>query len=195
MKLFYLLIITILFVSCYDEDFVAKKRGYYHVQMPEKKYVSFNETDYPYSFDYPVYGKPVKDTVFFDKHPENPYWMNIEIPSLGGKIFLTYKEINAKNKLEVMINDAYKMSYAHDKKASYINNPVFNTVNNVHGVLYEVGGNAASALQFYATDSVHHFLRGALYFDVAPNVDSLAPANEFLRKDVEQLIQSLKWNK
>jgi gliding motility-associated lipoprotein GldD len=119
--------------------------------------------------------------------------MNIEIPTLGGKIYLTYKAIDSKNKLEVLINDAFKMSYAHDKKASYINEPIFNTPNNVHGVLYEVGGNAASALQFYATDSVHHFLRGALYFDVAPNVDSLAPVNKFLAQDVENLIKTLKW--
>ena len=60
---------------------------------------------------------------------------------------------------------------------------------------FEVGGNAASALQFFATDSVHHFLRGALYFNVTPNADSLKPANQFLRADVEHLIKTLKWTK
>jgi gliding motility-associated lipoprotein GldD len=193
MKLLYLLLITLSFASCYDDNFVAKKRGYYRIDLPQKKYVTFAGQGYPYSFEYPVYGKPVKDTAFFGARPENPYWMNIEIPTLGGKIYLTYKAIDNKNKLEVLINDAFKMSYAHDKKASYINEPIFNTPNNVHGVLYEVGGNAASALQFYATDSVHHFLRGALYFDVAPNVDSLAPVNKFLAQDVENLIKTLKW--
>jgi gliding motility-associated lipoprotein GldD len=85
------------------------------------------------------------------------------------------------------------MSHYHTKKADYINEPEFHTANNVHGLFYDVGGNAASALQFYATDSHKHFLRGALYFDVTPNVDSLRPVNEFLRKDIEHFIQTLSW--
>ena len=56
-----------------------------------------------------------------------------------------------------------------------------------------MGGNAATASQFYLTDSVHHFLRGALYFDAAPNEDSLKPVNDFLLEDVRHMINSFKW--
>jgi len=63
----------------------------------------------------------------------------------------------------------------------------------VHGILYDVGGNAASAVQFYVTDSSRHFLRGSLYFYASPNADSIAPAVEYFRKDVEHLIETLKW--
>jgi gliding motility-associated lipoprotein GldD len=87
------------------------------------------------------------------------------------------------------------MSHYHTKRADYINEPEFHTANNVHGIYYDVGGNAASAFQFYATDSTKHFLRGALYFDTTPNVDSLKPVNQFLRADIEHLIQTLKWTK
>src|SRR6202012_4652832 len=67
------------------------------------------------------------------------------------------------------------------------------TPNGVSGVFFNVGGNAATATQFYVTDSTRHFLRGALYFDTAPNEDSLKPVNVFLQEDVTHLINLFKW--
>jgi hypothetical protein len=32
-----------------------------------------------------------------------------------------------------------------------------------------------------------------LYFDAAPNSDSLSIVNEFLKKDLQHLINTLKW--
>jgi gliding motility-associated lipoprotein GldD len=107
---------------------------------------------------------------------------------------MSYKEINKdKNTLSNLLKDSHTMSYYHTKRADYINDPVFHTKNNVHGVFYDVGGNSASSFQFFATDSVKHFIRGALYFDVTPNIDSLKPVNLFLQKDVVHLVNTLKW--
>jgi gliding motility-associated lipoprotein GldD len=181
--------------GCVYNDAIPKPRGYSRIDLPQKKYQLFTENNFPYQFEYPVYGKTVKDTVFFDKKPENPYWMNIEFANLNAKIYLTYKTINSKTDLAKVIEDCYKMTSAHDKKADYIEDPTFHTNNNVHGVFFEVGGNTASALQFFATDSVHHFLRGALYFNAVPNADSLQPASQFLRADVQHLIKTLQWKK
>ena len=141
-----------------------------------------------------MYASISKDTLFFDQKTENPWWINLNFDSLGGKIYISYKQISPSQTLEKLLEDSYKLSHYHTKKADYINEPEFHTANNVHGVFYDVGGNAASSFQFYATDSFHHFLRGALYFDVTPNVDSLKPVNQFLQKDIEHLIQTLKWN-
>ena len=86
------------------------------------------------------------------------------------------------------------MSYKqHTYKASAIKPEEFTTPNGVGGVYFTLKGNAATANQFYATDSVKHFLRGALYLSVTPNADSLKPVNEFLRQDVEHLINTLRW--
>ena len=63
----------------------------------------------------------------------------------------------------------------------------------VYGILYEIDGNAASSLQFFLTDSVKHYLRGALYFNVQPNKDSLAPIINFVKEDVFVLIESFEW--
>jgi gliding motility-associated lipoprotein GldD len=195
---YFILLITIALLqttACVYDDAIPKPRGYSRIDLPQKKYQQFAENGFPYQFEYPVYGKTIKDTVFFDKKPENPYWMNIEVEKLDAKIYLTYKTLNSKADLARVIEDAYKMTSAHDKKADFIEDPTFHTENNVHGVFFEVGGNTASALQFFATDSNHHFLRGALYFNAVPNADSLAPANKFLRADVQHLIKTLKWTK
>ncbi len=188
----FILIFT-LFISCNDENYIPKPRGYFKIDFPKREYQTFNEKTYPYSFDYPIYAEIVKDTTFFDQKTENPWWINIDFKTLGGKLYISYKEINSKNNLASLLEDSYQMTHFHTKKADYINEPKFHTKNNVHGLYYDVGGNAASAFQFYATDSVKHFIRGALYFDVTPNADSLKPINQFLREDIVHIVNSLKW--
>lgn len=193
--LFLLIISTVFFTSCREEVFVPKPRGYFEITFPEKKYTKFEMPGYPYQFDYPVYSIIEKDTLFFDEKTENPWWINVNFTDLGGKVFISYKEISAQNSLDKLLEDSYQLSHYHTKKADYINEPVFHTANNVHGVFYNVGGNSASAFQFYATDSVKHFLRGALYFDVTPNADSLKPVNDFLIDDIQKLVKSIRWTR
>jgi gliding motility-associated lipoprotein GldD len=86
------------------------------------------------------------------------------------------------------------MSYKqHTYKASGIHPEQFETNSGVTGIYFTLKGNAATSNQFFATDSVKHFLRGALYFSATPNADSLQPVNDFLREDVWHLIQTLRW--
>jgi gliding motility-associated lipoprotein GldD len=188
--LLYLIVVCIL--SC-NSDYVARPRGYFKISLPEKKYQLFDRPGFPYTFEYPVYGEIVQDSLFFDQLAENPYWINIDFPRFNGRIHISYKEIG-KNKLDSLVNDAYTMSYKqHTYKASKIEPKEFSTPNHVSGVYFTLKGNTATGNQFFATDSVKHFLRGALYFSVTPNADSLLPVNNFLRKDVEHLIETLRW--
>jgi gliding motility-associated lipoprotein GldD len=186
---------TLVVLSCREETYIPKPRGYFNIDLPLKKYQLFEQPGYPYSFEMPVYGTIRKDTLFFNQKAENPWWINVQFPDLGGTIYLSYKEIKGQNTLVKLLEDSYQMSHYHTKRADYINEPEFHTPNGVHGLYYDVGGNAASAFQFYATDSVKHFIRGALYFDTTPNADSLKPVNVFLRADIVHLVESLKWTK
>lgn len=179
-------------VSC-GTNYSPKPIGYFHINLPEKKYQLFDEPGYPYSFEYPVYAKIVKDTTFFDAKPENPWWINVVFPDLHGKIYISYKEIGAKYSLEKLINDAYMMTYKNTVKANAIVPEMFQTPHHVSGIFYNVSGNAATAKQFFATDSTTHFLRGSLYFYSAPNADSLKPVIEFVQKDMWHLLETLKW--
>jgi gliding motility-associated lipoprotein GldD len=197
MKGFYFILfisVSCLFASCDEEVYTPKPRGFAKTSFPEKQYQLFDKESYPYTFEYPTYSEIEKDTMFFDEKTENPWWININFKDMKGKIYISYKQINkTTNTLDNMLRDSHTMSFYHTKRASYINDPVFNTKNNVHGVFYDVGGNSASAFQFFATDSVQHFIRGALYFDVTPNIDSLKPVNAFLQKDMIHLVNTLKW--
>jgi gliding motility-associated lipoprotein GldD len=55
------------------------------------------------------------------------------------------------------------------------------------------GSGAASPLQFFVTDSSKHFLRGALYFTVKPNNDSLQPVIKFIKEDINRFIDTFEW--
>jgi len=199
--------IAIFFADC-NSDFTPKPRAYFKINLPEKKYQQFDQQGYPYSFEYPVYGSISKDSSLFDA--DNPYWINIDFPQFGGKIYLSYKTIGgnsvykikkdagyrdsiSKNTFESLREEAYKMTFKHSTKASSIEDSAFLTQNGIAGVFFRVGGNAATAHQFYATDTSKHFLRGALYFDSTPNEDSLRVVNDFLQKDMVHMIETLKW--
>lgn len=189
---FYLLAIA-LFFGCNSNYTVDKKRGFFKIEFPEREYRLFNQEGFPYTFEYPVYANIVRDTTFFEDKPENPWWINIDIPRFAGRIYVSYKEIG-KNKLDSLVNDAFTMSYKqHTYKASSIEDSLMRTASGNTGIYFKLAGNTATANQFFLTDSVRHFLRGALYFDATPNEDSLGIVNDFLKKDLHHLINTLKW--
>ena len=170
-----------------NSSFVPKPTGDFNIHLPEKQYRAFNEPGYPYSFEYPVYANILKDSTFFDSIAENPWWINIDVPQLNGRIYISYKQIG-RNDLSTLISDAYNLTYKHSYKASAIEDSLMTTSNGVQGVFFKVSGDAATANQFFVTDSSQHFLRGALYFDTTPNEDSLKPVNDFLLQDMLHLI-------
>jgi len=191
-KVFFSLSIFIL-VSCNSDYTVGKRRGYFKIDFPEKKYQKFEQAGYPYSFEYPVYSSIVKDTTFFETTPENPWWINIDFPQFAARVHMSYKEIG-KNKFDSLINDAFKLSYKqHTYKASAIEDSAIVTPNNIHGMYFTLSGNTATANQFFLTDSTRHFLRGALYFAATPNEDSIGIVNDFLKTDLLHLINTLQW--
>lgn len=181
----------VIFPSC-SSDYTPKPKGYFRINFPKKQYRLFNQPGYPYSFEYPVYAKVEKDSSFFGEETENPWWINITFPEFSGTVYVSYKKIGAY-KIDKLVNDAYTMTNKHSSKAYSIEDSAMVTPNNVHGVFFKVGGNVATATQFFVTDSTKHFLRGALYFNAAPNEDSLGIVNHFLIEDVKHMINTLKW--
>jgi gliding motility-associated lipoprotein GldD len=134
-----------------------------------------------------------RDSTFFNEKAENPWWINIDIPRLSGRIYISYKDVR-KGNFDSLVNDGFKMAFKqHTDVATEIRDSVIKTPNGIEGIYFSLGGNTATANQFFLTDSTRHFLRGALYFDSAPNEDSLGIVNDFLKKDVQHLINTLKW--
>jgi gliding motility-associated lipoprotein GldD len=193
LKQFAFLLLIACFFSCNSNYTVGKKKGYFRIDFPEKKYQLFDQPGYPYSFEYPVYANIIKDTTFFGDKAED-WWINIDVPRLAGRIYISYKEIGSRNKLDSLVNDAFKMAYKkHVDISTGITDSLMKTPNHAEGLYFNLAGNTATANQFFLTDSTKHFLRGALYFDATPNADSLNIVNDFLKKDLQHLINTLKW--
>jgi gliding motility-associated lipoprotein GldD len=190
-SILYTLFFCIATIACKEKP-VNKPKGYFKIDLPQHQYQVFNQEGYPYSFEYPIYAKVIKDTSFFGEATENPWWINIDFPTMRGKIYCSYKEIG-KYKLDSLLRHSFRLSDAHSSKASSKDDSLISTNNNAHGMLFELGGNVATANQFFLTDSTKHFFRGALYFDASPNEDSLKIVNDFLLQDMRHLISTLKW--
>ncbi len=187
-------ILLICIASCRPPLYTPKPAGYYKIDTPETHdYRIFNKPGFPYTFEYPTYAEIRPDSSFFEEKADNPYWINIYIPSLGGVINFTYKEINAKQPLNELVKRSFDLSFFHKDKAKSLDNAYFNNGADVYVTAFLIGGDAASKYQFTATDSVKHFVRGALYFDVTPNADSLQPAYDFVQRDIEHMLMTLRW--
>jgi len=188
-RFIFVAVITVVLTSCQD-NYVPKPRGYYRIDLPAKEYRLF-DTTFPYTFEYPVYGRIVPDSSRMAK----PYWINIVYYPYNAQLHITYKPI-IRN-LDTLFNDAHTLVNKHIPKANAISQREYvDTLEKVYGLVYEISGSdAASTYQFYLTDSTRNFVRGALYFDLVPNNDSLAPVIAFLKKDVEHMITTFRWKK
>ena len=184
-----LLLVNVLLFSC-QPNYTPKPHAYYRIDFPEKEYRLY-ESNCPFTFEYPVYGTLVPDT----RPTSEPCWMNIEFPKYKGTIYLTYWVIDSNNTFDRYINDDWNMIYKKiAQKADAVDERlIIRPETNVYGLMYEIGGNAASQVQFFVTDSVRNWLRGSLYFYARPNHDSLAPVVSFFREDIITLMESVRW--
>ena len=190
------IVLVVLIAGC-EENFTPKPRGFFRIDLPDKTYRTFS-SDCPFSFEYPEYAVVVS----YDSDASSPCWYNLEFPEFGGRLYMTYHSVlqvgevdTNKAAIEKYQEDARKFAMNHTVKAMAIKEELIaNVEEDIYGIVYHIKGlNTASSLQFYLTDSTDHFFRGALYFDVAPRYDSLAPIINFIRKDVFKFIESFKW--
>ncbi len=169
-----------------QKDANPKPKGYFRIDLPEKNYIRY-DGNCPYHFDYPEYA------IIFPGKAPHPCWLNVHFPLNNATLYLTYKPVD--NNLKTLTEDSRELAYKHTVKAEAIKEKAYNNKDhNIYGIVYQLKGNVASALQFHLTDSTNHFLRGSLYFNTKPNKDSIAPVLDFIEKDVVRLIESTEWN-
>lgn len=187
----FLLLLLIICVSCGSEP-TPKPRAFLRLDYPQPHYVKVT-SNLPFTFERNELSDEVTDIKV--ARDEKSIGINITYPSLKGTIYLTYKKVDAQN-LEPYLIDAQSITQKHTQKADAITEqPYIDNVNKVYGMFYEVGGNAASQSQFYVTDSINHFVTGSLYFYAKPNYDSILPAAHYLKRDIQHLMETIKWNK
>ncbi len=181
-------ILIIGLVAC-ENNTTPLPRGYFRIEMPERNYL-VSDTTFPYYFEYPAYA-----TLTEPRHnPGQDYWINIEYPQFKATIFLSYKPV--ENNLITYLEDSYTLVSKHIPKAEdIVDSLIVDKSRQIYGLTYKIqGSGAASPYQFFLTDSSTHFVRGALYFNIVPNNDSLEPVIDFISDDIEHLINTLEWN-
>lgn len=182
MRKILVLMLVLLMVSC-DEETLPKPKGYLSLNYSQKGFKKLN-LERPYSFE-------IAHNTTQNNLPKN--WMKVEYPELKASVDITYRPV--KNNLRELLMEAEKLVFEHAIKADQITAPVeyVNPSRNVYGSLYEIKGNAASQVQFHATDSVKNFLKGSLFFYTKPNYDSLLPAIEYIKADMIKMMETLEW--
>ena len=175
----FVLVLTCL-VSC-NEEVLPKPKAKLRLEYKLGDLKKVETSNFEFSYN---------DNAQIEKKKENS--LVISYPEMKGAIFISYKKVS--NNLKKLVTDAERLSYEHAVKADGIHPQVFsNPESNVHGVLFEVVGNAASQSQFFATDSTNHFITGSAYFYVKPNYDSIYPAAAYLKEDIGKIMETLKW--
>ncbi|MGE4567569.1 MAG: hypothetical protein AB7C90_00095 [Bacteroidales bacterium] len=184
---FLLLILLVAGVAACSRGYTPRPAGYLRIDLPEKSYRLYDSLT-PYLCEIPRYA--VMERV--NASDSGFTWWNLSFPRYHATIYLTYAPLQGN--LATYISDSRQMTYAHAQKANAIEEIPFSYPDRAaYGMVFNVKGNVATAVQFYITDSVNHFLRGALYFPVAPNQDSLAPVVDFFSQDIARIVQTLRW--
>lgn len=175
-----------LFIAC-DAEYTPKRIAYNRLDLPAHSYQGLPDT-LPYYFEFSKHAILLKDTSYISEID----WVEVYYPSLKANIHITYKSL-VDNDLKLLIQDAYFLTSKHQIMASGINDIVIETPSGKIVSIAELEGDVPTQFQFYTTDSVKHFFRGALYFNTQVQPDSLAPAIEFVKQDVMHLLNTLEW--
>ncbi len=178
-----ILLSTLLFsiFSC-KKEVLPKPSSQLRLEYPLAQYAHF-ENACQFTFDINA------DAIIKEKSNCN---FTIDYPKMKATIYLSYKPVN--NNINILLRDAQKLTYEHVIKADDIlEQPFINSDNKVYGMFYQVNGNAATNAQFYVTDSLKHFIDCSVYFYAKPNFDSVMPAASYVKNDMQQLMESLRW--
>jgi gliding motility-associated lipoprotein GldD len=212
MRILVLVMSSIVLLGSCNSGYQPKPKSYFAIEVPKQRtYTPFIDAAYPYTFEFPTDAKLIKDSTFFEPSPKNDYWINVDYPKHKCKIYLSYNRINGNavykrkdasgkyidslspTSFDKLREDAFNLTAKHIYKSSDIPNELIKTPKGIGGILFKVGGDAASPIQFFLTDTTTHFLRGSLYYDAQPNADSTRPITEYIFKDLQHLINTLEW--
>lgn len=178
--IFFSILITV-FGAC-EDVIVVKPSAKLRLDYPIPYYEAI-EPNVPFTFE--------KNNAAFLEQKESAA-INIKYPFMKATIYLTYQPID--NNLTALLQDAQKLTYDHTIKANEIfEQPRVDSIHKVYGMFYTINGDAATQSQFYVTDSLDHFVKGALYFNSKPNFDSIYPAVVYLRNDIKRLMETVSW--
>ena len=171
--------------GCDSTPAVPRPKGYFRIALHD---TLFRDVALDCPVDLPMSGaaliEPVRDFA-----PDS-YWFNLVYPSYAARIHCTYA---GGVDLTPVVEDAFRLAYEHEVKADAIEVRQRQYDEGGMAMTWRISGDAASPLQFLRTNGQDRFLRGALYFELRPNADSLAPVVARIEADVDHLLNAMSW--
>lgn len=194
----YIFIILLLFLfilnSCNSDTIhVPKPRMYPKIEYPQKAYQVFDSSFCNMTFEYPKYATIKQDQYFFEGKPIDPCWFDINFTDFNGTLHCSYFPIKNRKHYDQLIFDSFRLVEEHNGKASYRQEEQIKNKHGVAGLYFSMGGQVATNMQFFLTDTTNHFFRGSLYFNAKVEPDSLKPIYQFVKEDVDNLLESFQW--
>ena len=171
--------------GCESSPAVPRPKGYFRIALHDTLYRDI-ALDCP--VDLPMSGAALLEPVR-DFAPDS-CWVNLVYPSYAARIHCTYA---GGVDLTPVVEDAFRLAYEHEIKADAIEVRQRQYDGGGMAMTWRISGDAASPLQFLRTDGQNRFLRGALYFELRPNADSLAPVVARIEADVDHLLNAMAW--
>ena len=189
-KLLYLMLCCLALAACHQGNETRKPQAYLRIDLPPHAYTLCDTAALPFTFE-----RSNLSQIEWKKNQPTDKWFTITYPKYKGYVFMTYKQMRGVQDLRAQIDTSYKFVEGHFSYSSGIDeNKFVDRPNHLSGTTYHLKGqNVASTYQFWVTDSVRHFLRGALYIDCTPNNDSLAPVLNYIQDDINHMIESIRW--
>lgn len=182
-----ILTLSTLLVGCEETNFIPKPPTYLRLELPEHTY-QVHEDECNYTFE-------ISDLYKIEAAPEQEGMKchkRIDLGPLNGTAYVRYWSM--EEPLAFYVNSANDEIDRHKLKAdNIIDEHILRPEERVFGTFFELQGNVATPFQFYLTDSTDQFLYCEVLFNSRPNYDSLKPTLDYLKKDLKQFVNTLKW--
>lgn len=121
------------------------------------------------------------------------YFFDIYYPETTAHLYCTFRHITEKQVPQLM-DEASRLAYNHLVSSSFVDEvPVSNSYG-AEGILYDLGGKAATPFQLMLTDGFSYFFNASLYFDNGSHGEDVPELVEGMRVDIEKLIYSFRLN-
>lgn len=191
-KYFAVILILVVFACSEEKPPTPKPSTVLRLEIPENEYFEYTG---PCSFVFDVNKLYRIDTLTPKITGDAECYTSIDLPPFNSTLQLWHYKLKDANALEFYINTTLDiMEERHQVVATGIKDKRFiRSEDRVFGTLFELQGNVATPFQFYLTDSTDNFILGEVLINFRPNYDSLVPSLTYIKRDMEQIMNSLTW--
>ena len=179
---------VMIFTSCESYIPYPRKMGFHRIDFPANQtYNTFNNKTCPFTFNYPEGGE-------ITRNRKDSCWVDINYAAYDCKWHMSYRntEESGKSRSE-HYEDFRSLIYKHSMKASQIKESAI-SVPAGEGILFEVYGNVGTPAQVFLYDSTENdIMMMSFYFQTALKNDSLLPVINYMKGEVQHMLESFSW--